>query len=69
MAAEQAEHERMQVQQMQKGDASGKLVDDGGGRGGKNFGNRRRARQMSPKEEAEPPPSDALIGNLLNLKV
>lgn len=71
MAAELANQERMQVQEMQKSDASGKLFGEGGGRGGRQFGSRRRLRTQhaAAEEETAPPPADALVGNLLNLKV
>jgi hypothetical protein len=71
LAAELAQQEKHQVQETQKGEPMGKLVDDGSSRQGRRqFGSRRRQRaQPPPGEEETRPPSDALLGNLLNLKI
>jgi len=71
LAAETAKHEKDQVQKAQKGDSPGKLVDDGSsGHGRRQFGSRRRQRAQPPPEEEEiRTPPDALLGNLLNLKI
>ena len=70
LAAETAKHEKHQVQEAQKGEPS-KLVDDGSsGHGRRQFGSRRRQRaQPQPEEEETRTPPDALLGNLLNLKI
>jgi len=71
LAAEMAKHEKHQVQETQKGDPSAKLVGDGSsGHGGRHFGSRRRQRPPhTTEEETARPPADALLGNLLNLKI
>lgn len=72
MAAELTNQERMQVQEMQKGDPTGRMIGDGGERrGGRQFGSRRRRRAPPPvpEEENTSPPAGALVGNLLNLKI
>ena len=70
LATELANLQRQQVQNAQRGDSSGKLASDGGGQGGAHyFGSRRRHRTQPPPEETETPPPNALLGNLLNLKV
>ena len=71
LAAEMAKQEKQQVQETQKGDPSGKLVGDGSsGHGRRHFGSRRRQRpHLPPEEETVRPPADALLGNLLNLKI
>jgi hypothetical protein len=70
LAAELAKQEKQQVQETQKGEATGKLVDDGSGQGRRHFGSRRRQRAQPPPEEEETrAPPDALLGNLLNLKI
>ena len=69
LAAEIAQQEKHQVQETQKGDPPGKLVDDGSSGGGRHFGSRRRQRAHTPPEEEKRAPADALLGNLLNLKI
>ena len=71
LAAEMSKQEKRQVQEAQKGDPSGKLVGDGSfGDGHRHFGSRRRRRAHSPPEEENTrAPTDALLGNLLNLKI
>ena len=70
LAAELAKHEKQQVQETQKGDPPGKLVDDGASGGRRQFGNRRRRRAHPPPEEEHArAPAGALLGNLLNLKI
>ena len=70
LAAEMAKQEKQQVQEAQKGDPPGKLVDDGSSGGGRHFGSRRRQRaHIPPEEENARAPADALLGNLLNLKI
>ena len=70
MATELANLQRQQVQNTQASDSSGKLSKDGGGQGQAYFGSRRRQRaQTKPEETEPPPPPNAMLGNLLNLKV
>ena len=70
LAAEMAKQEKQQVQETQKGDPPGKLVDDGSSGGRRHFGSRRRQRAHAPPEEEHArAPADALLGNLLNLKI
>jgi hypothetical protein len=70
LAAELARQEKQQVQETQKGDPPGKLVDDGSSGRRRQFGSRRRQRaQPPPGEEHARAPADALLGNLLNLKI
>ena len=71
LAAEMAKQEKQQVQEAQKGDPSGKLVGDGSGQGHRQFGSRRRQRahQPLPEENEAREPANALLGNLLNLKI
>ena len=71
LAAELAKQEKQQIQETQKGDPPGKLAGDGSsGQDRRQFGNRRRRRVRPPAEEEElGAPPDALIGNLLNLKI
>ena len=71
LAAEMVKQEKQQVQETQKGDPSGKLAGDGSsGHGHRRFGSRRRQRaQPSPEEEHVNASADALLGNLLNLKI
>jgi len=71
LAAEIAKQEKRQVQETQKGDPSDKLVGDGSsGHGRRHFGSRRRQRpHLPPEEEPVRSPADALLGNLLNLKI
>jgi len=71
LAAEMAKQEKSQVQEAQKGDPSGKLVGDGSsGHGRRHFGSRRRQRAPAPPEDENiRAPTDALVGNLLNLKI
>ena len=70
LAAEMAKQEAQQVQETQKGDPPGKLVDDGSSGGRRHFGSRRRQRAHTPPEEEKAcTPTDALLGNFLNLKI
>ena len=71
LPAEMVKQEKQQIQEAQKGDPSGKLVGDGSsGHGGSQFGSRRRQRAQPPSEEKEARESpNALLGNLLNLKI
>ena len=70
LATEMAKLEKHQVQEIQKGDPLGKPVDDGSTGGRRHFGSRRRQRVHTPSEEENTrTPTDALLGNLLNLKI
>ncbi|MDR0466432.1 MAG: hypothetical protein LBH94_03640 [Deltaproteobacteria bacterium] len=71
LAAETAKQEKHLVQEVQKGEALGKLGDDASpGRDGRRFGSRRRQRAKPPHEVEETrAPPDALLGNLLDLKI
>ena len=71
LAAEMAKQEKQQVQVTQKGDPTGKLIEDGSsGHEHRHFGSRRRQRaQPAPEEENARAPTNALLGNLVNLKI
>ena len=70
LAMEMAKQEKQQVQEVQKGDASDKMVGDGSsGQGHRHFGSRRRQRTLPPPEEDARAPANPLRGNLLNLKI
>jgi hypothetical protein len=70
LAMEMAKQEKLQVREVQKGDASDKMVGDGSSGQGRHFGSRRRQRTLPPPEEDNvPAPANALRGNLLNLKI
>jgi len=70
LAAEMVKQEQRQVQVAEKGDPSGKLVGDGSaGQGRQHFGSRRRQRAHPPPETGPREPTNALVGNFLNLKI
>ena len=71
MAEEMLRHEQKQVQRTEKGGEARVASDGGQSPGQMPFGSRRRNRnpQPPPEDDAPKPAEDALVGNLLNLKV